>query len=114
MQEGFKIPFIESLDGCGIFDIGLGLLHGTVDGLRIVELLGKAYDFGTHKYIGTGDFPLQANAIERGTPAQCHVGLTSCKYASGKVDNNPAEGQSLAFVYRNRPSQPDRVLRESA
>ena len=54
------------------------------------------------------------DAFQRGASAEGYVSLSTDKYAAGEVDNDPAEGQSLAFVDGDGPCQPYGELREGA
>ena len=69
---------------------------------------------GRTKMSAAVDRLIQLDAVERGAAAQRHVGLSAGKRAAGEVDDYPAEGEPLTFMYGDGPCQADGVLGEAA
>jgi len=114
IEEGLEVSLVEGFGCRHILHICLCLLQGTVNGLAVVEALGESYNFGTYEYIGAADGLFQLYPFQRCAPAECHVCLSTGKYATGEVDDYPAESQSLAFMNSDGPCQSYRILGESS
>ncbi len=100
IQESAEVPFVEGFGGGNVLNVCLCLLQGTVDGGAVVEAFGEADNLRTHEYIGTADGLFQLDAFQRGAAAEGYVCLPTGKHAAGKVDDYPAEGQSLGSCGR--------------
>ena len=114
IEESLEVSLVEGFGCRYILHICLCLLQGTVNGLAVVEALGESYNFGTYEYIGAADGLFQLYSFQRCAPAECHVCLSTGKYATGEVDDYPAESQSLAFMDSDGPCQSYRILGESS
>ena len=64
LQESLEVAFIKMFHGFFVLDVGLRLLQRLVDGLPVVEALGKTYNLRSDKDITTGDGFLQLNTIK--------------------------------------------------
>ena len=53
VEESFEVSLVEVLHGFLVLDVGLCLLQGAVDGLAVVEPLGKVHDFRTYENVAS-------------------------------------------------------------
>ena len=59
-----EVIAVECLYGGLVFDVGFGFLHGLLDSLFVIELLGEPDDFGFDENIRTGYFLLQTYTFQ--------------------------------------------------
>ena len=59
-----EVIAVECLYGGLVFDVGFGFLHGLLDSLFVIELLGEPDDFGLDENIRTGYFLLQTYTFQ--------------------------------------------------
>ena len=75
-------------------------------GFLIIELASKLHNLGTDKDIGAGELFPQSETIQRGASTQSHIRLPTCEGTTREVHGYVSEGQPLALVDGDGPSQP--------
>jgi len=111
VQRGLHVSLVKGTDGIGVFLVGLGLLQGLADDLRIVVVaLGIVHDILPDKDLAALDGGLQRDALQGTAAREGHVGLAAGEDSAREVDAHVGEGKSLALVYGDSPGQPQGEL----